>query len=79
MAETVLNKKLSDSSLDDVIHTQKQLDEELQQLKDRYSRYSQLVSYQQEEEDYLLKNKEKVNPKRISLSLKKKKDVVSFI
>jgi len=77
--EPTLIKKASDSSLDDVIHAQKQLDEELQQLKNRYSRYSQLVSYQQEEEDYLLKNKEKVNPKRVSLSLKKKKDVVSII
>jgi len=73
--EPTLIKKASDNSLDDVIHAQKQLDEELQQLKNRYSRYSQLVSYQQEEEDYLLKNKEKVNPKRVSLSLKKKKDV----
>eukprot|EP00833_Pecoramyces_ruminatium_P004799 jgi/Orpsp1_1/1178831/evm.model.c7180000066889.1 len=63
------------NSLDDVIHAQKQLDEELQQLKNRYSRYSQLVSFQQEEEDYLLKNKEHVNPKRVSLSLKRKKDV----
>jgi len=75
MAEPIFEKRSSDNSLDDVIHAQKQLDEELQQLKDRYSRYSQLVSYQQEEEDFLLKNKEKVNPKRISLSLKKKKDV----
>jgi len=73
MSETTV--KESTSSLDDVIHAQKQLDEELQQLKNRYSRYSQLVSFQQEEEDYLLKNKEHVNAKRVSLSLKRKKDV----
>jgi DNA-binding transcriptional regulator YiaG len=73
MSETTVKENVD--SLDDVIHAQKQLDEELQQLKNRYSRYTQLVSYQQEEEDYLLKNKEHVNPKRISLSLKRKKDV----
>jgi len=76
MSETTVKKNAN--SLNDVINAQKQLDEELQQLKNRYSRYSQLVSFQQEEEDYLLKNKEHVNPKRVSLSLKRKKDVVSY-
>jgi hypothetical protein len=73
--ETTLSSKASENSLDEIINSQKQLDDELQQLKNRYSRYSQLVSFQQEEEDYLLKNKEKVNPRRVSLSLKRKKDV----
>jgi len=73
MSETTVKENAN--SLNDVINAQKQLDEELQQLKNRYSRYSQLVSFQQEEEDYLLKNKEHVNPKRVSLSLKRKKDV----
>jgi len=76
--ETTLSSKASENSLDEIINSQKQLDDELQQLKNRYSRYSQLVSFQQEEEDYLLKNKEKVNPRRVSLSLKRKKDVVSI-
>ncbi|ORX64515.1 hypothetical protein BCR32DRAFT_287056 [Anaeromyces robustus] len=73
--ESIIKDDDSNQSLEDVIHAQKQLDEELQQLKNRYSRYSQLVSFQQEEEDYLKKNKENVNSRRISLSLKRKKDV----
>ncbi|OUM58663.1 hypothetical protein PIROE2DRAFT_64263 [Piromyces sp. E2] len=73
--EPTLTSKASGNSLDEIINSQKQLDDELQQLKNRYSRYSQLVSFQQEEEDFLLKNKEKVNSKRVSLSLKRKKDV----